>query len=175
MSWKYSSWLQTGKEDRYFQSCCQSPYKDMIWFLHILKRNPWLNTRSELNFIHRFLFIITPKLQKEEPFKRRKIKKTPGGDVKKLPTNQPFWNNGNNCTYFSTVKELKCRCILTQINLNFPLCTIEAVNWRKTDVGRLWGDESFLARWGLGSSCSNKLIFKTICFVIALNPGLSIS
>lgn len=112
---------------------------------------------------------------KNKSLSKKKLKRHLGVMLKKLPTNQPFWNNGNNCTYFSTVKELKCRCILTQIKLNFPLCTIEAVNWRKTDVGRLWGDESFLARGGLGSSCSNKLIFKTICFVIALNPGLSIS
>ena len=44
VSWKYGSWVRTGKEDRYFQSCCQSPYMDMIWLLHILERDPWLNT-----------------------------------------------------------------------------------------------------------------------------------
>lgn len=67
---------------------------------------------------------------------KKKFKRHLGGDIKKLPTKQPFWNNGNNSTYFSAMKELKLRCILTQINLKFPLCTIETENWRRTDVGR---------------------------------------
>lgn len=82
------------------------------------------------------LWLLSSKNKSLSKRKKKIIKKTPGGDVKELPTSQPFWNNGNNCTYFSAVKELNHRCILTQINLKFPLCAIKSVKWRKTDVER---------------------------------------
>lgn len=73
---------------------------------------------------------------KNKNLSKTKLKRHRGVDVKNLPTSQSFWNNGENCTYFSAMKELKLRCILTQINLKLPLCTIETENWRRTDVGR---------------------------------------